>query len=380
MQRRKTTPVNVAVVVALDLDRPPAVHALDALLVALANLDGVGRHLLQRLQRHEAHAPRAGQARRGARRVVRRLAHHRAGDVVGDVAAADDDDLVSQVDGLTDGHGAQQIDAAVDARPALARQAEGTRALRADGDDHRGVLTAESVEADVLADGDAGADLDTQRLDHRHLALDQLTRQTVLGHTDGEHAGGYRFAVEDHRLEAHQGEIVRRRQAGRSGADDRDALPVRRLEPATRVGAQQRRHLLGVRSHAGHEGAHRVEHGVWRTHIHTRRFAREAFQCADGDRPIDAEEVAVIVDPRNAPAAAGRFARRAADAPADRGERIRSARDEVGFLETPGGNGAHVAARVGVYRTGDLAGDQIAVVALAGHLDGEGCGHRARHA
>ena len=93
MQRRRTHRRHRAGRVALDLDWTPAVAPLDALLVAFEDLDRVGRHLLERLEGHEAHAPRAGQTRRGARGVVGRLAQHRARDVVRDVAAADHHDV-----------------------------------------------------------------------------------------------------------------------------------------------------------------------------------------------------------------------------------------------------------------------------------------------
>ena len=93
----------------------------------------------------------AGQAGGRARRVVGDLAHDGARDVVGDVAAADHDDLAAEVERLAERHGAQQVDAAVDARPALAGNAEPARALRADGDEHRGVIPAQVGEGDVAA-------------------------------------------------------------------------------------------------------------------------------------------------------------------------------------------------------------------------------------
>ena len=43
------------------------------------------------------------------------------------------------------------------------------------------------------------------------------------------------------------------------------------------------------------------------------------------------------------------------DAAADGSERVRSTRDEIRFVEAPGGDGTHVAARVGMHRTRDEA-------------------------
>src|SRR5690606_24852838 len=98
--------------VAPDLDRPPAVPALDALLVALDDLDRVGGHLLERLERHEVHAAAADETGRRARGVESRLPDDGACDVVGDVAAADHDGLVAEVERLVERDRTQQVHAA----------------------------------------------------------------------------------------------------------------------------------------------------------------------------------------------------------------------------------------------------------------------------
>ena len=146
--------------------------------------------------------------------------------------------------------------------------------------------------------------------------------------------------------------------------------PLGRLEPARRLrraaappSPRRRRRRCGTWT------AQRVEHGRRRARLDAVPLAGEALQGADRDRSVGADEAAVGIDARHVAAAAGRLARRAADAAADRGQRVRPAGDQVGLFEVARGDGAHVAARVGVHRAGDLAGDQLPMVALAGHLD-----------
>jgi hypothetical protein len=79
--------------------------------------------------------------------------------------------------------------------------------------------------------------------------------------------------------------------------------------------------------------------------VAAKSVGHKALQCSNRDRRID------ILS------AAGHFARRAANASADRGQRIRAAGDQVGVLETAFGNRADIAAGVGVDRAGILTLD-----------------------
>ena len=81
-------------------------------------------------------------------------------------------------------------------------------------------------------------------------------------------------------------------------------------------------------------------------------LADKALQGADGDGLV------------NGAAAAGGFARRSADAPAQRSQGVGTARDQVGALVVPSGDRAYIAPRVGVYRAGVLALDLLAPVVL----------------
>ena len=88
-----------------------------------------------------------------------------------------------------------------------------------------------------------------------------------------------------------------------------------------------------------------------------------------GFGPSSLLKAAIVVDAGHLPAATGRFTRRAADTPAEGGQRVRTARDEIRFLETPGGDGAHVTPCVGMHRARHLTGDQVPVIPRIGYID-----------
>ncbi len=82
----------------------------------------------------------------------------------------------------------------------------------------------------------------------------------------------------------------------------------------------------------------------------------EAFQCANGNRII------------NAAAAAFDFARRAAHASANRSKRIRRTRNLVPVKVTPFGNGNHIAACIGAHGAALLTLDLSLPVFYVGHF------------
>ena len=352
-----------------DLHRPPAVVTADALFRALDDLHGVGGHLFQGLEADEVDLVHAPQPCRRSRDVVLLLAQHRAGHVVRHVAAADHDDPGSELDGLAEGHVAQEVDAAEDADGVRARDRQGARALRADGDDHGRVVAAQLVERDVLPHLRVAADLHAERLDDGDLGANQIGRQTVAGHAGVEHARGHRFHLEDGRTEAHQREIVAGREAGGTGADDGHRLASRARELVVREEAQEVAELVLIVAQALRGGLRHggeLALGRFRAGFGAVSFADEPLQRANGDRLIDGS------------AAAGGLAGRAADAAADGRQGVRPAGDQVGPLVVAVGDSADVAARVGVHGAGELALDLLAPVRVVGHPNSVGPVHRPR--
>ena len=110
-------------VIALNGDGSPSGDALDSFLIAFDDLHGVRRHFLESLQRHETDPARTREARRGSRRIVSGLANHRTGDIISNVAAANDHHVRSQRQAFAKRNGTQEVDAAVNAGPGLARKA-----------------------------------------------------------------------------------------------------------------------------------------------------------------------------------------------------------------------------------------------------------------
>lgn len=108
--------------VALYFDRPPAVDTPDTLFIAFDDFQRVGRHLVERFQRDQLHARRAGEPRDGPRRIVRNLAQYGPCNIIGDIAATDYDHPASNVERRAEGHRAQQIDAAIHPGATLPRQ------------------------------------------------------------------------------------------------------------------------------------------------------------------------------------------------------------------------------------------------------------------
>ncbi len=184
-----------------DFDRTPAVEAAKTLLVALENLERVRGHLLETLERNQLDVRRVGQSRRRAGRVISGLTQHRTGDVIGNVAAADDDDVAANVKTLPQRDGPQEVDAAIDTRPALAGQPKSPRRLGADRDQHGREVTPELGERNVFPDRDAATNLDPERLDHRDLGRDHTAWQPIRRDAQGEHPSRPGLDLENDRLE-----------------------------------------------------------------------------------------------------------------------------------------------------------------------------------
>ncbi len=355
--------------VAFDLERAPAVHPADAFFVSLEYLQRVGGHFFERFERNQAHAPRAGQTGRRTCRVVGDLAEHGPGDVVGDIAAADHHNLAADLNRFVERHRPQQVNSAEYAGAAFARQSKTSRSLRADGDNHRRKIAPQLGERYIAPDRHAVTDLDPQGFDHGHLAADQFARQSVGRHADGKHSGRHPFRLENHRPEAQQRQIVTGGQSGRPRANDRHRLTVGLSDRPRGCSAQQCGQFFGVGGKRRDIIANRSQHLVRRPCFGTSAVADETLECADGNRPVVSHKTAVGIDSRHfAPPASG-LAGRAADPPADRSQRVRTAGNEVCLVVVSGGDRANVSPGIGVHGACDLAGDEAAMVAVARHFN-----------
>jgi len=355
--------------VTFDGKRTPAIEAVNAFLIAFDDFDGVGGHLFEAFQRDEADARGAGEAGGGTGGVVGDLAEDAASDVVGDVAAADHHNLASYGHGLVERDGAQQVDAAKDAGSLLAGQAKTTRRFGADREDDCGEVAAKLREGDVAADSDTTADLDAESADNVDFLFDDGARQAVSRNADGEHAGGHGFDLEDNGLEAQQGEIVRGGEARRTRANDGHPLAIALLEVAIEGGTQERGHLLGIRGDGGTVVLHAAQDALGTHGFRAVQLTGKALQGADGDGPVGPDEGSVVIHARYLATAAGGFTGSAAHTATDGGERVGTSRNQVSIFKSPFGDGADIAARVGVNRAGNLTRDELLVVGFARHAD-----------
>jgi hypothetical protein len=219
--------LDVAVAVPVDLHRADRVEATDPFLITLEDLGVVCRHLVEALEGGEGDGGHPGLPQRRARHVDADLAHDGAGDVVGDVAAADNNDVVAQLLGqVAQRNIPQELYAAQHAGALQARQGERPRVLGAHRDDHRIVIGDDLIEADVDADAGVAVELDPQGADHVDLGADQIAWQPVLGDAVDQHASGLFLSVEDDRPDAQQCQVVGAGQTRRTGADDRHLASI----------------------------------------------------------------------------------------------------------------------------------------------------------
>ena len=82
------------------------------------------------------------------------------------------------------------------------------------------VLLLELLQGDVLADGDAGLELDPQVADVGQLRVEHVPRQPVFRDAQPQHAAQDGLGLEDGHRVAHAREEVGAGQPGRAGADD----------------------------------------------------------------------------------------------------------------------------------------------------------------
>ena len=190
-------------------------------------------------------------------------ADRRAGDVHGDVAAADDHDaLAGEVGHLLVADGAQHLYRGLDAGGVLVGQAELLVGVCANGKVDGVVVLAQAGEL-LAVDGVLELDLDAALEDPVDLLLEALTRQAVAGDTVAEHAAKVTALLKDRDVMAHDREVVGARDAGGAAADNGDALVSQGGDP----GAVVLLHVLG-REALEREDVHGVvDHAATAVHL-----------------------------------------------------------------------------------------------------------------
>ncbi len=143
--------------------------------------------------------------------------------VHGRVACTDDADPRADRDRIFLANAAQEPQGIEDTLAVLALDSEEFRKLGADGDEHFAVaVVAQIFEGEVLAGRLVVADLNAEIREDRHVLVDLLLGESVGGDGATDHASRIAMGLENRYRGAGKGEILRRRDAGRSGADDRD--------------------------------------------------------------------------------------------------------------------------------------------------------------
>ena len=140
------------------------------------------------------------------------------------VAAADDDDVLADLDRLAEVRPLHEVDAVVDPLEVRARDVEGDGIHGARGDGDRVEVALEVVEADVLADRRVELEPHAEPLDEPDVHLDRLAREAERGDADEHRPAAVGQAVEDLHAEALEGQLAGDGDAGRAGADDGDLL------------------------------------------------------------------------------------------------------------------------------------------------------------
>ena len=156
--------------------------------------------------------------------------------------------------------------------------------------------------------------------------LEDVPRHAVLRDAHADHAAGLRERLEDGHLMAGQGQVVRCRQTGRTGADDGHLLAG-----LGDLGDRQSGDVVLVRG--------------------------KPLERADGQRLVDVAPLA------------GLLAGMEADAAQNRRQGVGAPDQLVGFLELAGGDQGQVTLDIHVDRAGGLAGRRLPLVndVLVGH-------------
>ena len=254
-----------------------------------------------------------------------------AGDVHGDVAAADDEDFFADGEAEAEVDVEEEVDAFVDAIEVYAGDGEVAAAVGSDGDKGGVEVAAEVGDGEVTSCGLIEFEVDVSGgEDLADLGFDDVAGESVLGQAEIEHATGDLGGFEEGDGVAHEGEVVCGGEADGAGADDGDAIGELGLAAA----------CVDVDGVAG---------------LGAVAFGEEALECADGDGFVDFTT------------AAGGLAGMGADAAADAGHGIGLAGVAVGLFEVAFGDEFDVATCVGMGGAGHHAG-KVGIEPIPVHL------------
>ena len=159
--------------------------------------------------------------------MVRALAHGGAGDIDGDIAAADHNDLSLERRAAGERDITQEVDASDHALGVLAGDIQLSAALRADGDiEGFKALHAELRDGNIPADLDAGFEFDVHAAQNVDLGVDNALFEAEVRDAEREHAADAALLFKDGHAVAVAREVVGAGEARRAGADDGDLLAV----------------------------------------------------------------------------------------------------------------------------------------------------------
>src|SRR5438876_3111692 len=144
------------------------------------------------------------------------------------VAAADDDDILADVELLAEVRLLHEVDPVIDALEIRTWDIEGHRVHRPSRDRDGIEIALELVERDVDPDRRVEDEPDPQPLHEADVHLDGLARQAERRNADEHRPAAIRQAVVDGDLDALHRQLASDGDAGRAGADDRDLFLARR--------------------------------------------------------------------------------------------------------------------------------------------------------
>src|SRR5262245_9635076 len=262
--------------------------------------------------------------------------------VESDEAAADDQNLLAEIDAITVVDVDQVINGLDHAVKLRALNLQVAPSLHADAQEDRLVaFVAQLLQAELCGERRVVANLDAELFDLGDLFVDDRARQSEFGDAVKHHSARLIGRLEDSHPITHQRQVVRASQPGGAGADDGHPQPSRYVLATRLQDRQMAANLVALIRNAVEQLVLRV--GCDR--FDAVSFGHESFQCAHADGLIDLSPAAAV------------FAGRGADAPADRCQRVRRSRDEVGVFAAPLRDQLHIAPRVGVDRARRLAGN-----------------------
>jgi len=249
--------------------------------------------------------------------------------VHGDVAAADDGDLVAEENLFPEINPFQIIDAMDDALHLFAGDIQLAAVDCSATDKDRVIFLLELIEGNILADGLVQMNLDAEVLDDLDLRPEDVLGEAIFGDAHGKPAARHGEGFEDLHVIALGRQIVGAGKTGGTGADDGDLLALAFLLLGDKAG-------LVLQIQIGYETlqVHDIN-GIFHFTAHTRRLAgMVAHPAADDGEGI------VFLDERQC------------------------------FLVLTRGDEGHVALNADVGGTGSLAGGG------AKFVDGEAAGNR----